>query len=504
MKLFNRIKKAITNSKAYGKKLSRGELHTNHGLGLTEYISPGRINQYLKDGTIKQEQITTSTSGRKSSMISKTASLMGGLATNGGFREQPPIHFDKRFEYYMTVGKIQNVIDSMKNDITNRSWFFKDTSDGGKGGAYTKELKIMEDWADKTVQVSEFLSEMIYNWTIAGTYIVSPIDWMPLQLRSLRSKLRDNFGNTVFYIQVINGKEVFLNAAEYMEVPFINLDRAAWGVGLYDSIMNNQYLDVDGQQPNATLEIYRQTLQDQGRILHKFSNPLTFYMPAEGETVGQETIDNDIVPLIEGAKAGDRIAINKRIEIVKEDIDGKSRFTEYADDVHEEVDAGLQSSKNRLLTDPSAMADAREAGAQDDDRILGIMEKIRVFMNKSVIPAVLGIEAGWIEWQWGEKDSFNKVMPPHLQQALELGVMQPEEVRQVLEEHHDWNFPVLDKVNQKLMDDRMSFQQDQQELSDNEKKTNEEAVIRVRMEKADIKKRTVLLSQVEKQLEELR
>jgi hypothetical protein len=503
MKLFNRIKKAVTSSKAYGKRLSRGEPHTNHGIGLTEYISPGRIQSYIQSGVIKQEQITTSTGGKKSSMISKTASLMGGLATNGGFREQPPIHFDKRFEYYMTVGKIQNVIDSMKDDITNRAWFFKDTTDGGKGGAYSGELKTMEDWADKTVQVSELLSEMIYNWTIAGTYIVSPIDWMPLQLRSLRSKLRDNFGNTVFYIQVINGKEVFLNAAEYMEVPFINLDRAARGVGLYDSIMNNQYLDVDGQQPNASIEMYRQTLQDQGRILHKFSNPLTFYMPAEGENVGQETIDNDIVPLIEGAKAGDRIAINKRIEIVKEDIDGKSRFTEYADDIHEEVDAGLQSSKNRLLTDPSAMADAREAGNQDDDRILGIMEKIRVFMNKSVIPAVLGIEAGIIEWQWGEKDSFHKIMPPHLKEALEMGVMQPEEVRQALVEHHDWNFPELDQNNQKMLDDRMSINEPV-ELSTDDKKLNEEAVLRVRMEKAEIEKRTLLLSQVEEQLEELK
>jgi len=396
------------------------------------------------------------------------------------------------------VGKIQNVIDAMSTDITNRKWFFKDTSDGGKGGAYATELKIMEDWAKKTVQVSEFLSELIHNWTITGTHIVSPIDWVPIQLRSIKSKMRDNDGNTILYVQSINGKEVFLPAMNFMELPFINLDRAAWGVGLFDSIMNNAYLDIDGRQPNSTLQIYRQTLQDQGKILHKFSNPIVFYLPAEGEVVSQETIDNDIVPLIEGVKPGDRLALNKRLEIIQENIDGKSRFTEYADDIHEEVDAGLQSSKNRLLTDPSSMADAGEAGEQDDDRILGIMAKIEILFNKSIIPAVLGIEAGWIEWQWGEKDSFHKHIPAHIKESLELGIIQPEEARQMLENQHEWSFPELDKINQKLLDDRNN---QSNQLTPDELIQNQEA-LQIKKESAeDLTRRTNLLLKIEQQLE---
>ncbi len=49
------------------------------------------------------EQITVPTSGTRSSQVSKTASLIGGLVTNGGFREEPHIPFDKRIEFYMTV-----------------------------------------------------------------------------------------------------------------------------------------------------------------------------------------------------------------------------------------------------------------------------------------------------------------------------------------------------------------------------------------------------------------
>lgn len=444
---------------------------------------------------IFSEQITVQTSGTRSTPVSKTASLMGGLVTNGGFRELPNLPFAKKIEFYMTVGKIQNVVDAMVLDITNREWFFKDTTDGGKGGAYSPELKLMEQWGKSTVQVSEMLGEMVRNWLVCGVHILSPKDWQPIQLRAVMSKIRDENGVTDTYVLVINGKEEFFPAKDFFEIPYIALDVAAWGVGLYDAISNNQYVDVDGQQPNAPLEIYRQTLQDQGRILHKFASPRTYYAPVEGQSWSKDQIDNDITPAIEATKPGDRGVIPHSFQIIKEDIDGKARFTEYADDIQEEVEAGLQSSKNRLLTEPSAMADAREAGEQDDDRILGLMNKITVFMNKTVIPAVLGIEPGWIEFQWGEKDAFHLEIPPALAQAIELNVLSPEEVRQMLIDQHEWNIPKLTPELQRLQDDRLANTLTQQDL-----KNNEEALKNAKTDK-DLQ---LVLQKAQKQLEELK
>ena len=452
---------------------------------------------------IKQEQITTPTGGKKSSKVMRTSYLTGGVfASDGSWREYPIIPFNKRYDYYFTVGKVQNIVDSMQTDITNRKYYFKDTTDGGHGGAYTKELKAMEHWAKHEVQVSQMFEEIVENWTIGGTYIVSPEDWMPIQLISIRAKIRDVEGNTLQYIQVIDGQEIHLDASRFLEVPYKAVDRLAWGAGLFDSLMNDRWTDMDGRQVISQLDWYKQKLQDFGRIIHNHSNPLDIYTPAEGEQVGQETIDNDILPLIGGAKPGDKLVINKRLEVVENKTDGRSRFTEYSEANDEEIEAGLQSSKNRLLTEPSAMADAGEAGDQDDDRILGIMEKLKIFMNKHVIPNVLGIEAGWIEFEWGEKDSFHQQMPPYLLEALQNGIMEPEEVRQVLRDQHGWSFPELDADNQARQDDR--FQQQADQLTDQETKANEEAVINMRMEKAEIKKRTNLLKEVEQQLEELK
>ena len=454
----------------------------------------------------KAEQIAVPTHGGKSSDVNRTSYLAGGIfASDGTYREYPIINFNKRFDYYFTVGKVQNIVDSYSTDITNRKWYFRDTTDGGKGGAYTEALNKMDHWAHHTIQVSALFDECIINWTIGGTCIVSPKDWMPVQLRSLRAKIRDEAGNTVKYVQIINGQERFLPAKDFLEVPYKNIDRLAWGVGLFDSLMNDRWVDIDGRQPIAALDLHRQTIQDHGKIIHKHSNPLDIYIPAEGENVSQETIDNDLIPLIAGGLPGDKLILNKRLEVIKNETDGNSRFKEYSEGIEEEIDAGLQSSKNRLLTNPSAMADAREAGEQDDDRILGIMERLKIFMNKHVIPSVLGIEPGWIEFEWGEKDSFKPQIPLAIDRALELGVMSVEEARQKLEDEHEWSFPELNEKNQELADAKkkqLDIQQNQ--LSDDQMKENDDAVQQKKEERLELEHRTRMLVQVEKQLEELK
>jgi len=509
MKIPNPFKKK-KKEKGYGAKYtpeyapSAFSSHKEHNPfpGVSQYDT-GAGAFGVKQSPIKSEQIATPTSGHKSSRVMRTSYLTGGVfASDGMWREYPIIPFNKRFDYYFTVGKVQNIVDSMQTDITNRKWYFKDTTDGGKGGAYTKELKAIEHWGKHEVQITQMFEEIIQDWAVGGTYIVSPKDWMPIQLISIRAKIRDVEGNTLQYVQVIDGQELHLDASEFLEIPYKAVDRLAWGAGLFDSLMNDRWTDMDGRQVIAQLDWYKQKLQDFGRIIHNHSNPLDIYMAAEGEDVGQETIDNDLLPLIGGAKPGDKLIINKRLEVIENKTDGKSRFVEYSDANDEEIEAGLQSSKNRLLTEPSAMADAGEAGDQDDDRILGIMEKLKIFMNKHVIPNVLGVEPGWIEFEWGEKDSFHQQMPPYLSEALQAGVYTPEEVLQILIDKHGWERPQLDVENQKRQDDRLATQA--QQLTDSETKANEEALIRFRMEKAEISKRTKLLENVEQQLEDLK
>ena len=92
------------------------------------------------------------------------------------------------------------------------------------------------------------------------------------------------------------------------------------------------------------------------------------------------------------------------------------------------------------------MADAREAGAQDDDRTLGIMERVRIFMNKEVIPRITGLPPGTVVFKWGAKDTFDIDFPEPIEKAINLRIITPETARKMLEDQYRWKIPDEDEV----------------------------------------------------------
>jgi hypothetical protein len=353
-------------------------------------------------------------------------------------RVVPPVDFRKRAEFYLSVGRVQNVVESYKLNIINREWYYDDTGNG----ANQQALEVLEEWEENT-NLTKMLGEKILNWIVFGEDVRSPKDWIALQMQSIVGKRIDDNGDTTEYIQVIDGIEHVLDAKEFIIDKYIDFDRAPWGVGMFDSLMNRDWLDTDGRDPISSLELYRQVLQDYGKIMHKYGSPRVIYtIPGANE----ETIDNDITPMVEGMGPGDRAVLNQELLIQQETVDGAARFTEQMEKIIDEVDSGLQSSANRLIAEPSAMADAREAGNNDDDRTLGFMEKIRIFMNKEVIPRVTGLDRGVIEFKWGSKDTFGLQFPEAIEKALDKKVITLEQARVILMDEFHWKFPSNDEV----------------------------------------------------------
>ena len=363
----------------------------------------------------------------------------GGLSGNTFDRIYPRIEFWKRMEFYLTVGRVQNVVESFVLNIQNREHYYDSKEEGE---IEEKDIELMEAWEEQ-VRLNRFFGNTVRNWIINGVHIVSPVDWIPLQLQSILAKRRDLDGKTTEYVQYINGTEHTLDAKDFIEIPYIELDREPWPTGLFDSLMNRDYIDIDGGDPRASLELYRQALQDNMKIHHKYASPRVIYTIPNA---GKETIDNDIVPLIEQMRPGDRIVINEEVKIEQETVDGNARFIEHVNKIIDEIDTGLQSSQNRLITEPSAMADAREAGQQDDDRILGIMERLRLMMNFEIIPRITGRPAGDIIFKWGPKDTFDLEFPEALQMAIDKRVISPEKALFILEENFRWKIPTDEEV----------------------------------------------------------
>lgn len=369
----------------------------------------------------------------------------GGLSSSNLDRIPPRIEFWKRMEYYLTIGRIQNVVESYVLDIINREHYY-DAGQDQDDAFIEKHVKIMEQWQE-TIDFARFKGTLIRNWVINGVNIVSPDDWEFLQLQSVIAKTRDDFGVTEFYLQVHNGVEHKLDANRFIEEPYIDMDREPWGVGMFDSIMNRDFLDVDGRDGLSTAELYRQALQDNMKIHHKFASPRVIYTAPEAN---EATIDEDIVPTIEGMHPGDRAVFNENIEIQQETVDGNARFIEHVNKIIDEIDTGLQSSANRVIAEPSAMADAREAGAQDDDRTLGLMERLRIFMNRHVIPRITGLEPGMLVFKWGGKDAFDIEFPEPLKNALDSGILSKQQAQLMLEEQYHWKIPTDEDIIEKF------------------------------------------------------
>lgn len=382
--------------------------------------------------------------------LSEASSLVGntrpgGLSGTNWDRIYPRIEFWQRNEFYRTIGRVQNVVESYVLDIQNREHFY-DAGKNEDSQDLDEFIKLMENWEEQVV-AKKLLSTMVRNWIVFGVNIISPVDWQFVQLQSIQAKRRDEFGITQEYIQIINGQEERMGAKEFLEIPFIDLDREPWGVGMFDSLMSKDYIDIDGHAPQSTCALYRQALQDNMKIHHKFASPRVIYSVPEAN---EETIDNDIVPIVEGMLPGDRAVFNEEIIITQETVDGNARFIEHVNKIVDEMDTGLQSSANRVIAEPSAMADAREAGSADDDRTLGIMEKITIFMNKEVIPRITGLEAGVMVFKWGSKDQFDLDFPLALKDAIDAGVIHPKQAQVILEEQYHWKIPTEEDVKEKL------------------------------------------------------
>jgi hypothetical protein len=394
---------------------------------------------------------------------------------------RPPVDFIKCLEYYYTIGKVQNTVDSLIGKVLARDWYYY--SD------IQSDIDSMNKW-EQDFNGSWLLEEILRNWAICGTTIIGFNDWLPMQLSTVLGVRRNLDGEILYIVQQINGVINYLDYKNFVKEDFIQTDRQAWGRGLFTSLMQG-YTDIDGRPAIPIIENYRQMLADMAKIYHKFASPRVVWT---FEGAGKQEIDEHIAPLIGSMVPGDRLALNHKAEITQEVVDFRVHFDKSIDQFNAELEAGLQSSANRVITQPSAMADAKEAGSQDDDKILGIMEKLARFINHVIIPKILGPDAeGRCQFKWGAQDSFELEFPQGLQLALQAGVVSKLEARMILQDGFRWKLDdklfqqEKDDTNESKMQDTLAQAGQVQQLQKkNEEKLQKKANEKISQEVLDI------------------
>jgi hypothetical protein len=225
-------------------------------------------------------------------------------------------------------------------------------------------------------------------------------------------------------VQQVNGREVLLDASKFVHTQYIELNREAWGVGKFHSLLTT--FDYGSKKRSLPqLEIYRRQIQLFYKVLERYGSPVTVWF---FDNVSKAEFDRQVEEL-RALEAGDRRILSKKVEIATETIDGRGNLINATSPViNQEIEAGLQTSANRLITQPSAMADARVGSDYDDAKTAAIMEKIRRVMNVLIIPR---ITSGRAEFRWGKQDNFEFDFN-QLLQAKSAGFVSAEEGRAIL------------------------------------------------------------------------
>jgi hypothetical protein len=380
------------------------------------------LNFRISSGKTWSKLLKGKSEAQDSSKVDRSGLLAQGI-------EPPRVDFKTAWEMYRTIPKIQNAVESVVLDILSRDWYYE--------GEDESKVKQLEDW-EETHNASEIFESLIREWLVCGNHILGFSDWKAVQMQTVIGLERDSGGNIKQFIQQFsnNPQPAKLEAKKFCFSKYIDADREAWGLGAFHSLLET-WVNEKGKDSKSLAWIYRDMKQLMYKIIKRFGSPRVIW---GFDGIDKDVFDKDVAPLVESMEEGDRLALGKTPQLIQESVDGKGRFSEYITDIGKEMDVGLQSSANRLITEPSAMADAREANRKDDSRVLGIMEKIRRLMNDVIIPKILE-EKGSVEFKWGTKDSFNLEFPPSLQAAINTGTINQKIARHILKNHLRWNIP---------------------------------------------------------------
>ncbi len=365
-------------------------------------------------------RIEDANDGRQSSKVSDINYTFAGR----DLVLQPTVPFAQQFEYYTTVGKVQSSIDAYVAEIRTRGYEWE--------GESTEKA---EAWAEE-YKLTDLIEYMVRDLLVCGNNIIGITDWKPVQMVNIVGLKRKDDGTVTEYTFARQGRweRLPLSPDQYIHSKFIDINRMPWGIGLFHALTTSFTWNAKDSVPE--LELYRRHLQNNGVVEEKYAFPRVMYSVDSQVPISTAEMEK-IKEQMRGWKPGDRLFIDKPVTMVVETIDGaKSGLLEKTTEIqNEEITAGLQSSVNRLRTQPSAMADAKESNTKDDAMLLYIFSKIEDIINNKIIPL---LKVGDVKFKFGQQDDMELNFSELLQIATvsldNKPIISPKEFRALLVE----------------------------------------------------------------------
>ena len=218
--------------------------------------------------------------------------------------------------------------------------------------------KIIEEWNDQ-VNIKDKLESLVNTLLICGNAILEKLDDKNIQdvtevdMSTILDKKRDEYGNTLYYIQSVNGQNVTLgetNLNKFIEFNLSGYSKKPWSPCLFHSLALPR--SVRNRTMMPLVEVLWGMEDAMSAIILNNAYPIT-YVTFEGANDDELAKEAE---KIRKRKPGDTHIVTKKPQLDMYETQPQSKYTDYINHIEKVIQLGIKFPTDILTGDFTSRA----------------------------------------------------------------------------------------------------------------------------------------------------
>lgn len=218
--------------------------------------------------------------------------------------------------------------------------------------------RIIEEWNDK-INIKDKLESLVNTLLICGNAILEKLDDKNIQdvvevdMSTITDKKRDEYGNTLYYYQQVEGQRVTLgetNLNKFIEFNLSNYSRKSWSPSLFSSLALPR--SVRNRTMMPLIEVLWGMEDAMSAIILNNAYPIT-YITFEGANEDELAKEAE---KIRKRKPGDDFIVTKKPQLDMYETQPQSKYTDYINHIEKVIQLGIKFPTDILTGDFTSRA----------------------------------------------------------------------------------------------------------------------------------------------------
>ena len=276
-----------------------------------------------------------------------TSKIVNSWNYNG---DQPDVSFKQLIDYHDRTPQISVGVAGYAKliDLTNIQINADDD----------KAKKFIEDWNEQ-VNIKDKLDSLVNTLLICGNAILEKLDDKNIQdvaevdISTITDKKRDEYGNTLYYYQNVNGQRVTLgetNLNKFIEFNLAMYSKKSWSPCLFHSLTLQRTVRNRTMMP--LIEVLWGIEDAMSAIILNNAYPIT-YVTFEGANEDELSKEAE---KIRKRKPGDTHIVTKKPQLDMYETSPQSKYTDYIQHIEKVIQLGIKFPTDILTGDFTSRA----------------------------------------------------------------------------------------------------------------------------------------------------